>query len=225
MKILVACEESQRVCTAFREKGHEAYSCDILPCSGGHPEWHIKGDVLPLLNGRCEFVTVDGVKHCIDSKWDMIIAHPPCTFITAASACRMYPQKGQAPDFDRLMKMLDAVKFFNSILFADCKKICIENPRPLKIAPLVEPTQYIQPYMWRDVAGEDYTKFTYLWLKGLPTLVPHFFFKSENTMPYVNAGCKTASGEYRKKQGCSHSAKDRSKTFLGIAKAMAEQWG
>ena len=82
MRVLVACEESQRVCMAFRERGHEAYSCDILPPSGGHPEWHIKGDVLPLLNGKCGFITLDGVNHRIDDKWDLIIAHPPFTYLT-----------------------------------------------------------------------------------------------------------------------------------------------
>lgn len=85
MKVLVACEESQRVCTAFREKGHEAYSCDIIECSGGHPEWHIMQDVIPLLNGNCEFKTCDGKTHKIESKWDMIIAHPPCTYLTVAA--------------------------------------------------------------------------------------------------------------------------------------------
>lgn len=225
MRVLVACEESQRVCMAFREKGHEAYSCDIIECSGGHPEWHIQGDVLPILNGCCRFTTQDGEKHELDNRWDLIVAHPPCTYITAASACRMYPKRGEAPDIDRLIKMLDAVQFFYKILFADCEKICIENPRPLKIAPLVEPSQKIQPYMWRDVANEDFTKLTYLWLKGLPNLIPKCEKKTELTMPYVNAGSKTASGEYRKKQGRSFSSKNRSKTFEGIAKAMADQWG
>lgn len=210
---------------AFREKGHEAYSCDILPCSGGHPEWHIRDDVLNILDGDCIFTTDDGIDRYISGRWDMIIAHPPCTYITAAGACRMYPKKGGAPNFERLIKMLDAVRFFYKILFADCDKICVENPIPLKIAPLIEPTQKIQPYMWRNVANEDFTKLTYLWLKGLPPLVPKYKEKTENTMPYVNVGCKTANGEYRKKQGQSFSSKNRSKTFFGIAKAMAEQWG
>ena len=225
MKVLVACEESQTVCKAFRKRGHEAYSCDVQECSGGHPEWHIMQDVIPLLNGSCEFETVDGTKHKIEGKWDLIIAHPPCTYITAAGACRMYPKKGQPPDLDRLIKMLDAVKFFYKILFAECKRICVENPKPLKIAPLIEETQRIQPYMWRDTANEDFTKLTYLWLKGLKPLVPKYADKTESTMPYVNAGCKTASGERRKKQGVSFGSKSRSKTFEGIAKAMAEQWG
>ena len=85
MKVLIACEESQAVCTAFRNLGHEAYSCDIQECSGGHPEWHIMGDVLPLINGSCEFNTVDGVKHVIEGRWDLLIAHPPCTYLTVAA--------------------------------------------------------------------------------------------------------------------------------------------
>lgn len=224
MKILVACEESQAVCKAFREKGHEAYSCDIIECSGGHPEWHIMQDVLPILNGDCEFKTTDGARHKCEGKWDLIIAHPPCTYLTAAGACRMYPKKGEL-DFDRLLKAIDAMYFFYKILFCNCDRICIENPRPLKIVKLIEETQRIQPYMWRDIADENYTKLTYLWLKGLDPLVPKFKEKNEQTMPYVNAGSKRADGSYRKKQGVSYGASKRSKTFLGIAKAMADQWG
>lgn len=231
MNVLIACEESQRVCIAFREKGHNAFSCDIVECSGGHPEWHIKGDVLDHLEGgftqsgfqKC-FITQNGETHILPEKWDLIIAHPPCTYITAAGACRMYPQKGEL-DVDRLLKAVDAMHFFYKILLCNCEKICIENPRPLKVVKLIEETQRIQPYMWRDVADENYTKLTYLWLKGLPPLVPKFNEKNDDTMPYVNAGCKRADGTYRKKQGVSFSAKQRSKTFLGIAKAMAEQWG
>ena len=92
MKVLVACEESQRVCMAFRERGHNAFSCDIEPCSGCHPEWHIQQDVLPLLNGRCGFKTMDGVEHSIDGKWDLIIAHPPCTYLSNAGARFLYPK-------------------------------------------------------------------------------------------------------------------------------------
>lgn len=224
MKVLIACEESQAVCKAFREKGHEAYSCDIIECSGGHPEWHIMQDVLPLLNGRCCFETCDGMEHQIDGKWDMIIAHPPCTYLTAAGACRMYPTKGNI-DVDRLSKALNACMFFYKILFADCDKICIENPRPLKVIPLIEESQKIQPWQFALNEDEFYTKLTYLWLKGLPELKPLRYEKPTTTMPFVNAGCKKSNGEYRKKQGCKFSAKDRSKTFPGIAKAMAKQWG
>lgn len=120
MKILVACEESQRVCTAFRKKGHEAYSCDLQACSGGHPEWHIMQDVIPLLNGNCEFETVDVTKHKIEGKWDLIIAHPPCTYLTRASAVELSKHP------ERLQKGFESVKFFNSILNADCEKICVE---------------------------------------------------------------------------------------------------
>lgn len=111
IKVLIACEESQTVCKAFRARGYEAYSCDIQKCSGGHPEWHIQQDVMPLLNGRCSFRTCDGADHMIDGRWDLIIAHPPCTYITAAGACRMYPQKGEI-DTERLIKAIDATSFF-----------------------------------------------------------------------------------------------------------------
>lgn len=224
MRVLIACEESQVVCKAFREKGHEAYSCDIIECSGGHPEWHIRSDVIPLLDGKCEFETMEGTKHKIEGKWDLIIAHPPCTFLTAAGACRMYPKKGEL-NFERLLSAIDAMYFFYRILLCNCDKVCVENPRPLKVVKLIEETQRIQPFMWRDVANENFTKLTYLWLRGLQPLVPTYEYKTEETMPYVNAGSKRADGTWRKKQGTSFSAKSRSKTFEGVAKAMAEQWG
>ena len=218
MKVLVACEESQRVCMAFRERGHEAYSCDIQPCSGGHPEWHIMQDVVPLLNGRCSFKTMDGIEHSIDGKWDLIIAHPPCTYLTNAGACRMYPQKGKI-DPNRFAKAMEAKKFFMAFLNADCEKICIENPIPLSIVELPKKTQVIQPYEF----GHPYTKKTYLWLKGLPNLVPTNIV--EPVGPYV-----CGNSEIWKKQaakgvvyGKEKSAKHRSKTFEGIAKAMASQ--
>ena len=129
MNVLVACEESQRVCTAFREKGHNAFSCDIQECSGGRPEWHIKGDVLPLLNGHCGWYSQAGLYNYLDAKWDLIIAHPPCTYLTNAGACRMYPQKGKI-DPNRFAKAMEAKKFFMAFLSADCEKICIENPIP-----------------------------------------------------------------------------------------------
>ena len=219
MKVLVACEESQRVCMAFRERGHEAYSCDIQPCSGGHPEWHIMQDVVPLLNGRCSFKTMDGIEHSIDGKWDLIIAHPPCTYLTNAGACRMYPQKGKI-DPNRFAKAMEAKKFFMAFLNADCEKICIENPIPLSIVELPKKTQVIQPYEF----GHPYTKKTYLWLKGLPNLVPTNIV--EPVGPYV-----CGNSEIWKKQaakgvvyGKEKSAKHRSKTFEGIAKAMASKW-
>jgi hypothetical protein len=220
MKVLVACEESQVVCKAFREKGHEAYSCDIVDCSGGHPEWHIKQDVLPLVNGFCSFETMDGTKHHIDSKWDLLIAHPPCTYLSNAGACRLYPKKGQLNQ-DRYQKGLEAKEFFLKFLNADCDKIAVENPVPSKIFDLPKYTQIIQPYEY----GHPFTKKTCLWLKGLPKLTPTDVVEPKG--PYV---CGNA--EIWKKQaqkgivyGKEKSAKHRSKTFLGIGRAMAEQWG
>lgn len=119
MKVLVACEESQRVCTAFRERGHEAYSCDIQEPSGGHPEWHIQGDALVLLNGG-GITTLDGVTHQID-KWDLIIAHPPCTYLSNAGACRLYPKRGVI-DENRYEQGMNAKQFFMRFLNADCEK-------------------------------------------------------------------------------------------------------
>lgn len=166
MKILIACEESQAVCLAFRKKGHEAYSCDIEPCSGGYEEWHVKSDVLPLLNGNCKFKTCDGIVHCI-KKWDIIIAFPPCTYLSNAGACRLYPQKGVL-DLQRYEKGLKAKEFFMQFYNANCSKIAIENPVSSKIFMLPDYTQEIQPFQF----GHPYTKKTRLWLKGLPMLVP-----------------------------------------------------
>lgn len=218
MKILIACEESQRVCKAFREKGHEAYSCDIIECSGGHPEWHIKQDVLPLLNGRCEFTTCDGKLHTVSSKWDLIIAHPPCTYLSNAGARHLW--KGHKLNQERYQSGLIAKDFFMTLYNADCDKICVENPTPSKIFNLPKYTQTIQPYQF----GHPYTKRTHLWLKGLPEL------KTTNIVEPVATFCP--SGSYSKKHGEKHKglftrdrARERSKTFEGIAKAMAEQWG
>ncbi len=123
MRVLVACEESQAVTIELRKLGHEAYSCDIEECSGGHPEWHIQSDVLPLLNGNCEFQTVYGITHRIDRKWDMIIAHPPCTYLSNAGAAWLYPQKGILNQ-ERYEKGLKAKEFFMQFYNADCEKNC-----------------------------------------------------------------------------------------------------
>ena len=181
-KVLVACEESQRVCTSFRKRGHEAYSCDIISCSGDHPEWHIMQDVLPLINGKCEFETTDGIKHKIDGKWDMIIAHPPCTYLSNAGACRLYPQKGILNQ-TRYEKGLKAKEFFLKFLSADCERICVENPVHCKVFNMPRHTQEIQPYMF----GEPYTKKTRLWLKGLPPLRPTNII-TENIQPFLPSG-------------------------------------
>ena len=220
MRILIACEESQRVCTAFRRRGHEAYSCDVIDCSGGHPEWHIKRDVIPLVNGRCEFETCDGQTHKIDGKWDMIIAHPPCTYLSNAGACRLYPRKGQL-DRERYKKGLQAKAFFMKLYNADCERICVENPMPSKVFEMPPCTQIIQPYEY----GHPYSKKTLLWLRGLPLLRPTNVFTEYK--PYVSSGTSKNKGN-KDKAGFSRqggAAKIRSKTFPGIASAMAEQWG
>lgn len=128
MKVLVACEESQRVCSAFRAKGHEAYSCDVVDCSGGFPEWHIKFDVLPLLNGNCSFVTCDGVQHDIKCQWDLIIAHPPCTYLTVTGNRWFNVDRYGDKALQRIEKRKKAIDFFYQFVNANCSKICIENP-------------------------------------------------------------------------------------------------
>ena len=230
MKVLVACEESQRVCMAFREKGHEAYSCDILLCSGGHPEWHIKGDVRPLLNpdvvtrSDCQyygfyFKTQDGIGHKLKGKWDLIIAHPPCTYLTLAG------NKWFKPEFadrfpDRQKQRKEAIDFFMAIANADCDKIAIENPVGVMSSQWRKPDQYIEPYMF----GDTEKKKTGLWLKGLPLLKP------TNIVEPVIIHCKSGANEPRWHMETMHLPKEersrvRSQTFIGIAKAMAEQWG
>ena len=227
MKVLVACEESQAVCKAFREKGHEAYSCDIIECSGGHPEWHVKGNVLEILNPYfsesdlsfgVHFETCDGQPHFVNGKWDMIIAFPPCTYLTNAGARHLW--KNHELNQERYEKGLEAKAFFMMFYNADCERIAIENPTPSKIFELPEKTQVIQPWQF----GHPFTKRTQLWLKNLPLLQSTEIVEPERTW--------CPSGSYSKKHGEKHKgmfttdrAKNRSKTFPGIAKAMAEQWG
>lgn len=218
MKVLVACEESQRVCTEFRKLGHEAFSCDIVECSGGHPEWHIKGDALPLINGDCEFKTMDGWIHEIIGRWDLIIAHPPCTFISNAGARWLYA--GGKLNEERYKKGIEGKKFFMSFLEADCDKIAIENPIPSNIYGLPKYTQVIQPYEF----GEPWSKKTCLWLKGLKLLEPTNIIHDHK--PYCSSGSysKTHDPKFKGASRKGGAAKTRSKTFVGIAKAMAEQW-
>ncbi len=209
MKILVACEESQRVCKAFRAKGHEAYSCDIEFCSGGKPEWHIWSDVKPLLDGDCTFRTCDGQAHRVD-KWDMIIAFPPCTYLSKAGSCNLY--KAGERNEERFDRGQRAAEFFNRIYNADCEKICIENPVPMKAFGLPPCSQVVEPYYF----GVPVSKKTYLWLKGLPFLCPTNVIEPQytfNTYPQF----KNSFGKYRQK--------NRSKTFEEVAEAMALSWG
>ena len=219
MNVLVACEESQAVATAFRENGHNAYSCDIIPCSGNHSEYHIIHDVIPLLNGNCVFLTQNGNYHEIKGRWDMIIGFPPCTYLSITSAARM-TIKGEINQ-QRYEKAIEAKEFFMNILNADCEKIAVENPTPLKLVKLPEYSQAIQPWQF----GHPYTKRTCLWLKNLPLLKPTNIYNGETT-PWVNAGNRDKNGEYRKKKGpTTRDPRQRAKTFPGIAKAMADQWG
>lgn len=218
MKILVACEESQEVCKAFRAKGHEAYSADIQEPSGGHPEWHICGDVIPMINGKCKFKTMDGNEHKIDTEWDLIIAHPPCTYITNAGARWLYA--GGKLNQERYEKGLKAKEFFMQFLNADCEKIAVENPIPSSVFDMPKYTQIIQPYEF----GHPYSKKTCLWLKGLKPLVPTNIIS--DYVPFVSSGMytKTHDPKYKGASRKGGSAKSRSKTFPGIAKAMASQW-
>lgn len=198
-KVLVACEESQRVAMAFRRNGCEAYSADLQSCSGGHPEFHIKGDCLRLLDGG-SFRTEDGVLHNVDG-WDLIVAHPPCTYLTKAGATQMYPH-GQL-NLERYRKGLEAKQFFMAFFNCTASHLCIENPTPLRIFDLPEQTQVVQPYEY----GHPYSKRTLLWLRGLPEL------KSTQIVENYVSWCAV-----------KRTAKQRSKTFEGIAEAMASQW-
>ena len=221
MNVLVACEESQRVCMAFRDKGHNAFSCDIIDCSGGHPEWHIKQDVIPLLNGRCEFITVDGTKHKIESKWDLIIAHPPCTYLTVTGNRWFNVEQYGEKAIERAKLRKEAFEFFMEFVSADCEKICIENPIGYPNTHYKKPEQIIQPYMFGDAAR----KATCLWLKGLKSLQPTNIVEPV-IIKYKN-GKGTDNPWHMETIGLpsEERAKARSKTFPGIAKAMAEQWG
>ena len=229
-KVLIACEESQSVCKAFREKGHEAYSCDIQECSGGHPEWHIMQDVIPLLNGNCAFKTCDGEEHTINGKWDMIIAFPPCTHI-AVSGARHFDKKREDG------RQREGIEFFAQFLIADCEKIVIENPIGIISGNYIQKwfpdlakkynlpkkqSQIIQPYEF----GHANKKSTCLWLKGLPLLQPTEIVEPD----LVRYQCKSGKVVTFSRHMCQgftsrERARWRSKTFDGVAKAMAEQWG
>lgn len=220
MKILIACEESQAVCIEFRKLGFEAYSCDILPCSGGHPEWHINSDVTAFINGGI-FQTEGGVSYWIKA-WDLIIAFPPCTHLCVSGAKHFAKKRLDG----RQQQGIDFFKLFTTV---DCKHVSIENPVGIMSTEYCKPSQVIQPYMF----GDPVKKTTCLWLKGLPLLV-----ETENVKNYVQyytskAGAKMSEWNARqlvingKKYGyhTDEFKKHRSKTFPGIAKAMAEQWG
>ena len=203
MRVLVACEESQEVCKAFRALGHEAYSCDIEPCSGGHPEWHLQCDALEIIKMR----------------WDLIIAHPPCTYLTNAGN-KWFKLEYQERFPDRKQKREDAVSFFMAFWNADCPRVAIENPQGIMSSRFRKPDQYIEPYMF----GDSEKKKTGLWLRGLPALAP------TNVVEPIIIECASGAREPRWHMETMHlppkeRSKARSKTFPGIARAMAEQWG
>ena len=236
MRVLVACEESQAVTKELRRLGHEAYSCDVIPCSGGHPEWHIMQDVIPLINGHCSFETEDGSQHTIDSKWDMLLAFPPCTHLAVSGATHFEKKRNDG-------RQREGIEFFCNFLAANCERIAIENPVgiisgdyiPKWFPDLAEkfdlprkPTQIIHPWMF----GDNYSKSTCLWLKGLPQLVPAVTEQPElEWKEWIDkkTGKKKRQPLWfyealRNSKTPEERASIRSKTFPGIAKAMAEQW-
>lgn len=224
MNVLIACEESQRVCTAFRNRGHNAFSCDIQEPSGGHPEWHIKCDVLSILNPSWQGVTIrtEAGENTYISHWDLIIAHPPCTDL-AASGAQWYT-KGKKTEADKLK----AAAFFMEFINADCERVCVENPVGFMSTLYRKPDQIIQPWQF----GDNYEKTTCLWIKGLPPLVPCITEKPELKYKYYT---NKATGRKRRQPLWYYEAlnaktaeerrKIRSKTFPGIAEAMSNQWG
>ena len=242
MNVLVACEESQRVCKAFREKGHNAFSCDILPCSGGHPEWHIQGDVLQYLNPRefmppdtfyfqtgIPFATMDDKYHEVN-KWDLIIAHPPCTYLTITGNRHFniskYGEKAILRyEFQRL-----AVDFFMQIVNANCHRIAIENPIGVMSTKYRKPDQIIHPGQFAITEEEKITKATCLWLKNLSPLIALNFQTPEITYhewKTIDGKCKRQTLWYynTRRLPKKERAQAASKTFPGIALAMANQWG
>lgn len=243
MKVLVACEESQTICKAFRELGHEAYSADILDPTGGHPEWHIKGDVLKVLNPKRDeffdfdaitFKTMDGRDHLINH-WDLIIAHPPCTYLSSVNNRHMSlrinpPEKVEA----RTKLMHEAADFFMNFINADCDHIAVENPQGYMSRLYRKPDQTIHPYQFADSTNdiENYhMKRTCLWLKGLPLLETNDLPKPEPLKTYINIQGKVKRRYFEENHGViagqKHKGNDasaRSKTFPGMAREMARQW-
>lgn len=200
LNVLIACEESQAECTEFRALGHNAFSCDIKPCKrNGHHEWHIWGDVTTLLNGRCSFQTMDGKLHRL-KKWHLIIAHPPCTYLCKVGSPHMV--KNGIVNPARYEKMLEARDFFFKCLNAQADYVAVENPLPMARARLPKPSCYVQPSWF----GEKYTKKTLYWLRNLPPIM------AECSYPNPKVFVRASRGKYR------------SRTFKGVAKALALQW-
>lgn len=224
MNVLVACEESQAVSIAFRERGHNAFSCDIEPCSGGHPEWHILGDALKAIEGGW-VTTMDGKKHYI-GKWDLLIAHPPCTFLTITGNRWFNIERYGDRAVERLKARKEAAAFFMEFINADIPYVCVENPVGYMSTHYRKPDCIIQPYEF----GHHARKKTCLWLKNLPPLIPTEVVSPGEILPggfSVGASANYATDKNGKilRWNDPRTAKARSKTFPGIAKAMADQWG
>ena len=201
LNVLIACEESQAECSAFRKLGHNAFSCDIQKCRrGGHPEWHIKGDVTLFLQGVIQFRTMDGRHHHL-SRWHLIIAHPPCTYLCKVSSVQL--MKGGKIDPARLEKMMQAREFFFRCLQANAPFVAVENPIPMARANLPKPSCFIQPFWF----GEPYSKKTLYWTKNLPPLM------ADAQAVDIKQYCHASRGKYR------------SRTFPKVADAIARQWG
>ena len=228
MKVLIACECSQTVCEEFRKLGHEAYSCDIEECYGGHPEWHIQGDCIEIIDGGVTFKTEDGISHSIEGAWDLIIAHPPCTYLSNV-ATRSHSLNGATLEQInvRTKKRIKAQEFFMKFANVSCSKVAIENPVGIMSTVYRKPDQIIEPYQFADSVydSENYvTKRTCLWLKGLEPLYINYLPRPSNVEKYG----RWSNGKARcwhDVQWQKNKALVRSKTFPGIAKAMAEQWG
>ena len=227
-KVLIACEESQTVCKAFRERGFEAYSCDIQECSGGHPEWHHTGDVLPLLQGDCSFLTDDGSLVTTWGAWDLIIAHPPCTYLTVSGNrwfnIEQYGNKARQRYRDRY----SAIAFFMQMIGANAKRIAVENPIGIMNTAFRKADQIINPYQF----GHPVAKSTCLWLKRLPQLRPTQIVEPERIHSKGKKGGFSGPSWYAVDEDGKilawndpRTTKIRSKTYQGIADAMADQWG
>ena len=209
MKVLIACEESQTVCKAFRARGHEAYSCDVQEPSGGHPEWHILGDALKALEGG-QVTTMDGQVHDV-GRWDLLIAHPPCTYLTSSSAVRLFNHDHTVKDWNRERLGWEARRFFLQLLSSEVERIAVENPCPLQWFNLPEYSQIIEPYMF----GDPWKKRTCLWLRNLPLLAPTNIVEPEGLWVGSASGREHSTG--RVKPGytlkSSKDSKTRAKTF------------
>ena len=231
MNILIACEESQTVCKEFRELGYTAFSCDLLPCSGGHPEWHFKEDMFKIIENKGG-VLESGDTHYNEMKWDIMIAHPPCTFLSVSGARWYYHPEDKElptdkrrphPNFPtRAKDREEAIEFFMKLSTCDIERIAIENPIGIMSRIWRKPDQIVQPYMF----GDEATKTTCLWLKNLPPLTPtnivgkgeRVVLSSGKSLPkwYSDSFNTNISTEMRRTL--------RSKTFQGFAKAIANQW-